>query len=129
MRHRSVLVQHRRTGRRLRGFNVSLDFRSGQSQDCNGCVRNRHDREDSLMSPMSLKVLATLLNLHGPDASLTSENQGINEVLRDVQGQIEQSALNSEEGVEIPAAEPVAQNYHKKYSKTWYVKYYPKFMQ
>ena len=81
------------------------------------------------MSPMSLKVLATMLNLHGPDASLTSENQGINAVLRDVQGQIEQNAIGSQEGVEIPAAEPVAQNYHKKYSKSWYVKYYPKFMQ
>jgi hypothetical protein len=79
------------------------------------------------VSPMSLKVLSAVLNLYGPNAALTSDNQGLQVVLRAVQGQIQQQVESNQFNESLgPIAEPAA--YNKKYSKTWYFKYYPKFI-
>jgi hypothetical protein len=56
------------------------------------------------MAVLTLKVIASLLQLHGPGATITSDHQGIDELLGDVRGQI------SDEGTisDTPAVTEVA---------------------
>jgi hypothetical protein len=44
----------------------------------------------------TLKVIASLLQMHGPGATIQSEHQGIDALLSDIRGQI------SDEGVIVP---------------------------
>jgi len=46
--------------------------------------------------PMSLKVIASLLQMHGPGATIQSDHQGIDALLSDIRGQI------SDEGAVSP---------------------------
>jgi len=48
------------------------------------------------MPVLSLKIIASLLQMHGPGATIQSDHQGIDAILDDVRGQI------SEEGVVLP---------------------------
>jgi hypothetical protein len=41
------------------------------------------------MDPLTLKVLATLVQLHGANATLVSDNKGIDDLLNPVRGQIQ----------------------------------------
>jgi hypothetical protein len=72
------------------------------------------------MSPMTLTVLATLLNLHGPQATLRSDNAGIESVLQGVQSQAKQA--EAEQPTVVPAF------YSRFYHKLFYVKQYVKFI-
>ena len=55
------------------------------------------------MAVMTLKVIASLLQMHGPGATIQSDHQGIDALLNDIRGQI------SDEGVvpTTPEATPV----------------------
>jgi hypothetical protein len=53
------------------------------------------------MAIPTLKVLASLLQMHGPGATIQSDHQGIDALLSDIRGQI------SNEGV-VPSAPGVA---------------------
>ena len=44
------------------------------------------------MPPLTLKVLASLLQVHGPDAALTSDHQGIDFLLASVREDLDQQA-------------------------------------
>src|SRR5262252_9280358 len=64
------------------------------------------------MSITTLKVLASLLQLHGPGATIESDHQGINTLLNDLRGQDSQqqgAVSDKTEGVvsEQPAATQV----------------------
>ncbi len=41
------------------------------------------------MDPLTLKVLATLVQLHGANATVVSDNKGIDELLGPVRGELE----------------------------------------
>jgi hypothetical protein len=53
------------------------------------------------MAVMTLKVLASLLQMHGPDATIQSDHPGIDALLDDVRGQI------SEPGTDLGATGPL----------------------
>jgi hypothetical protein len=48
------------------------------------------------MAVLTLKVIASLLQLHGPDATIQSDHQGIDAVLGDVRGQISRGGIASD---------------------------------
>jgi hypothetical protein len=48
------------------------------------------------MAVLTLKVLASLLQLHGPDATIQSDHEGIDALLADVRGQIANGNVASE---------------------------------
>ena len=58
------------------------------------------------MPVVTLKVLASLLQLHGPGATIQSDHPGIDAILGDVREQVANEVAN--EGVEQPAATDVA---------------------
>ncbi len=43
------------------------------------------------MNVLTLKVIASLLQMHGPDATMQSDHQGINALLNDDPGKISQN--------------------------------------
>jgi hypothetical protein len=55
------------------------------------------------MPVLTLKVLAGLLQLHGPDAAIQSDHQGIDALLADVRGRISKEDIVSD----TPAATKV----------------------
>jgi hypothetical protein len=55
------------------------------------------------MPVLTLKVLAGLLQLHGPDAAIGSDHQGIDALLADVRGRISKGEIVSD----TPAATEV----------------------
>lgn len=71
------------------------------------------------MFPIISTVLAALLNLHGPQATLRSDNAGIEAVLLGVQSQANQ--VEVEQPTVVPAV------YSRFYNKLFYVKQYIKF--
>jgi hypothetical protein len=48
------------------------------------------------MTPLTLKVIASLIQLHGPDATIRSDHQGIDALLGDVRGQISREGVVSD---------------------------------
>jgi hypothetical protein len=54
------------------------------------------------MAVMTLKVIASLLQMHGPGATIQSDHQGIDALLGDIRGQI------TEEGAILPVPTDVA---------------------
>ena len=48
------------------------------------------------MPVLTLKVLAGLLQLHGPDATIQSDHQGIDALLADVRGRISKTDIVSD---------------------------------
>jgi hypothetical protein len=56
------------------------------------------------MPVLTLKVITSLLQLHGPGATIQSDHQGIDELLGDVRGQI----FDQEAASDTPAADKVA---------------------
>jgi hypothetical protein len=55
----------------------------GLSFDPVGCVA----KKDIIMPITTLKVLASVLQLHGPGATIQSDHQGIDAILNDLRGQ------------------------------------------
>ena len=45
--------------------------------------------------PMSLKVIASLLQMHGPGATIQSDHQGIDVLLGNIRGQISDEGVGS----------------------------------
>jgi hypothetical protein len=56
------------------------------------------------MAVLTLKVIASLLQLHGPGATIQSDHQGIDKLLGDVRGKISDNGIVSD----TPAATEVA---------------------
>ncbi|UGY18040.1 hypothetical protein [Bradyrhizobium septentrionale] len=52
----------------------------------------------------TLKVLASLIQLHGPDATIQSDHQGIDALLSDLRGQGVQQGVVADEAVVTQAA-------------------------
>jgi hypothetical protein len=79
------------------------------------------------MTPLTLKVLASLLHLHGPEATVVSDNAGIDDLLAGVRDQLaKQTRLG---GLEHIAAAVGARNPYDdfdEYSKRSYSKWYTK---
>jgi hypothetical protein len=57
------------------------------------------------MPVVTLKVLASLLQLHGPGATIQSDHQGIDAILGDVRDQVSNAVANGSEAT--PAATEV----------------------
>ena len=57
------------------------------------------------MNVLTAKVLASLLQLHGPDATIQSDHQGIEELLGDVRGRISQNEAGIGEGDAVGATQ------------------------
>jgi hypothetical protein len=65
------------------------------------------------MPPLTLAILATVLQVEGADATISSDNKGIEDLLADIRGQLE-SQVAPGALVNTPAA------YHKnKYYRTY----------
>jgi hypothetical protein len=47
------------------------------------------------MPPLTLKILATLAQMHGPDATIMSDNQGVDELLGNIRNQLEKIGPNA----------------------------------
>jgi hypothetical protein len=60
------------------------------------------------MSITTLKVLASLLQLHGPGATIESDHQGINALLNDLRGQASQQGMVSDKTEGVVSDQPVA---------------------
>ncbi len=59
------------------------------------------------MPVLTVKVIASLLQIHGPGATIQSDHQGIDALLGDIRGQIAQDAVAPAEagtGLVTPAA-------------------------
>jgi hypothetical protein len=46
------------------------------------------ERRSSMMAILNLKILASLLQMHGPNATIQSDHQGIDAILGDIRGQL-----------------------------------------
>ncbi|MFZ2019900.1 MAG: hypothetical protein WAU90_14640 [Methyloceanibacter sp.] len=78
------------------------------------------------MPPLTLKILASLLQLHGPDATLTSDHKGIDLLLSDVGAQLRDQTGTPPITGEQFAARPFYKTYLKDdyyYGKGDYAKY------
>jgi len=53
------------------------------------------------MAVLTLKVIASLLQMHGPDATIQSDHQGIDALLNNVRGQITQDGNAAEVPTEV----------------------------
>jgi hypothetical protein len=62
------------------------------------------------MPILSLKVIASLLQLHGPDATIQSDHQGIDALLGDVRSQLSRDGAD----VRAPDDPDVTQVYFRK---------------
>jgi hypothetical protein len=60
------------------------------------------------MSITTLKVLASLLQLHGPGATIESDHQGIDALLNDLRGQASQQGPVSDKTEGVVSDQPVA---------------------
>jgi hypothetical protein len=56
------------------------------------------------MAILTLKVIASLLQLHGPGATIQSDHQGIDALLGDIRGQISKDGIVSD----VPAGTEAA---------------------
>jgi hypothetical protein len=72
------------------------------------------------MSPITLAFLTALLNAHGPNATLHSENAGLDAVVRELSGQVTEQA-------EVEQPKVLQAVYSRFYNKLFYVKQYIKF--
>ncbi len=52
------------------------------------------------MPVLTVKVIASLLQIHGPGATIQSDHQGIDALLGDIRGQIAQDAVAPAEGAD-----------------------------
>ncbi len=75
------------------------------------------------MPPLTLAVLASVLHMQGADATITSDNKGIEDVLAGIRGQLQEQADQQSPRI-IEAA--VATHHKGYYSKT-YTKYYMRY--
>lgn len=87
------------------------------------------------MPPLTLAVLASVVQMHGADATITSDNKGVEHLLSAVRGQLEQ------EGSLVPAVTlarmvapggggtPYAKRFYNKgsYTRDSYTKWYGRF--
>ena len=78
------------------------------------------------MPPLTLKILASLLQIHGPDATLTSDHKGIDLLLADVGAQLRDQSGTAPASGEQFAGRPFYKTYLKDdyyYGKGDYAKY------
>jgi hypothetical protein len=47
------------------------------------------------MPPLTLAILASLLQVQGADATITSDNKGVDDLLADIRGQLQQVDPNA----------------------------------
>jgi hypothetical protein len=64
----------------------------------------RHEKRSATMPITTLKVLASLIQLHGPGATIQSDHQGIDALLNDLRGQGAEQGVVSDEPVATQAA-------------------------
>jgi hypothetical protein len=51
-------------------------------------MQRNNDFGSSIVAVLTLKVIASLLQMHGPGATIQSDHQGIDALLGDIRGQI-----------------------------------------
>ena len=74
------------------------------------------------MPPLTLTILASILQMQGADTTITSDNKGIEELLAPIRGQLqEQAAPNS------PLDKFAATKHHKGLYTKVYTKVYAKY--
>ncbi|MGY3614553.1 hypothetical protein [Bradyrhizobium sp. USDA 10063] len=66
------------------------------------------------MAITTLKVLASLLQLHGPGATIQSDHQGIDALLNDLQAQSSTEGLASDQPAVVPEQPVVNQVYFRR---------------
>jgi hypothetical protein len=60
---------------------------------------------EAVMGILTSKIIASLLQMHGPDATIQSDHQGIDALLSDMRGQISRSGADLSPGKTIDATQ------------------------
>ena len=82
------------------------------------------------MPPLTLAILASVLHMQGADATVTSDNKGIEDLLATVRGELqEQIDPNSPRIIEAAYAKSYTKGYYSRllYGKGTYAKGYSKY--
>ena len=69
------------------------------------------------MTPLTLKILAALAQMHGPDATIASDNQGVDFLLASIQRELHDQAVPRGDSGEKLAFDP--RGYAKSYLRTY----------
>jgi hypothetical protein len=72
--------------------------------------------ERIVMPPLTMAILASVLQMQGADASITSDNKGIDDLLANIRGQLE-GQINSSGARVIEAVYSKGGVYYKIYQK------------
>jgi hypothetical protein len=56
-----------------------------------------------VMPPLTLAVLASVLQMHGADATITSDNKGIEDLLAPIRGQLQEGLSAGAPGIRVAA--------------------------
>ena len=72
------------------------------------------------MPPLTLAILASALHLQGADATITSDNKGVDDLLAPLRQQLQQD-------VDPNSPRIVEAAHHKGVYSKWYTKHYAKF--
>ena len=73
------------------------------------------------MPPLTVKILLSALQMHGSDATIASDNQGVDFLLASIQGELHDQAVPRGDSGETLAFDP--KGYAKSYLKAYGKKY------